>query len=810
MRNLLTIFRRECGAYFNSPIAAIFVIVFIVFNNGLFMLQFFQIGKADMRLFFNALPFILSVFIAAISMRLWAEDRKGHTFELLLTFPMRPHELVLGKYLAGLAFFAFALATTATIPLMIQMVGRADPGPILGGYLGAFLLGGLYLAVGIFISGLATDQIVAFVLTMVATFLLHFSGTDFVATVLDGWAPGFGAFVKNTVGAEGHLVRFGRGIVDAADVLYFAVASGAFLFLNGLSLEGRWRPRSRTVYAAAVAVALASTVLANWLLRDLGLPRWDVTEGKVHTISPVTARILRDLKVPVQAQFYVSPPDQMPTVLKTLEQDVRDKLQELSIVSDGRFQYRIVHLEAVPEESDPLHETLRNRGVIPFQVESVQRDEVGVKVIYSTLVIEYKEKTPELIPRVLPVTLLDLEYQLVSRIRKLALEERPLVAVFAPVRERELPAEVEQLVGAEGEVPEKEYLDDFKTAVLLVRQNGYDVRRVSLDEKGPLPENAKLLLVLGPRNLSARQRYEINRFLHGGGRVAVAAQGYAFTYARAERGVEAVPEKLPLDVNQLLGRWGVTVGEDLLFDESSEVISLSTGQRIGPFALQMPVKFPNQIVVEEASINRSASLTNRIPGVFYLWGSALQLDAAALERAKLEATVLFSSSRRSWTAPAPAGNLTEENTRPPAEMKGPFPLAVLVEGRFPDAFDGKRPPREEGGAAEAADLGEPKPGKLLVVGCSKSFSEDLIHAPGNLNFFANVVDGFTLGEELIEIRAKTPVVRDLRRVSSAAKLGYRFFTVGLVPLALVALGIGRAFLRRKEKELYLQALGSKA
>ena len=134
MSNLLTIFKREIGAYFNSAIAYIFLIVFVLLANGLFMLQFFQIGKADMRMFFGSLPFILTIFIPAISMRLWAEDKKGNTFELLLTFPMKPYQLVLGKFLASLAFYLFTIAMTLTIPLMIQFIGHADQGMIIGGY----------------------------------------------------------------------------------------------------------------------------------------------------------------------------------------------------------------------------------------------------------------------------------------------------------------------------------------------------------------------------------------------------------------------------------------------------------------------------------------------------------------------------------------------------------------------------------------------------------------------------------------------------------------------------------------------------
>ncbi|PIU40393.1 MAG: hypothetical protein COT00_01960, partial [Candidatus Omnitrophica bacterium CG07_land_8_20_14_0_80_50_8] len=423
MGNFVTIFRRELGAYFNSAIAYIFLIVFILFADGLFMLQFFQIGKADMRMFFGSLPFILTIFVPAISMRLWAEDRRGNTFELLLTFPMRPTELVLGKFFASFVFYLFALASTLTIPVMLQWIGHADPGPILGGYLSAALMGGVFLALGIFISGLCKDQIIAFILTMLSSFALFFVGTDLAASALDGWITGFGSFIKAYVGLASHLGSLSKGVIDLGDVAYFLIVGFVFLFLNGLSLEGRFRPKAKLVFSSAVAVCAVSTVLVNWLIHDLPLGRVDTTEGQFYTISEASSKILKTLKAPVQIKLYISPVESMPTALKTLEREVTDKLDELKVSSNGKLDYRVIHLEPAEKEDETSREKLKNEGVAPFQVESVQKDEVGVKLIYSTLVIEYKEKTQEVIPRIVPQAIQDLEYQLLSRIYKMTLEE---------------------------------------------------------------------------------------------------------------------------------------------------------------------------------------------------------------------------------------------------------------------------------------------------------------------------------------------------------------------------------------------------
>ncbi len=796
MRNLRIIFGRELAAYFNSAIAVIFAVVFAVFANGLFMLQFFQVGKADMRLFFGSLPFTLTIFVPAISMRLWSEDKRGSTFELLLTFPMRPYELVLGKYLASLVFYAATLATTLTIPVMLSLIGRSDLGPIAGGYLGALLMGGMFLAAGIFISGLSKDQIVAFILTMLATFALFFFGTDFVASFFDGSVPGLGTFLKNTLGAAGHLVSFNRGIIDVRDVLYFVVLSAAFLFLNGLSLEGRYRPRAKIVYASAVAVAFVCMTLVNLLFADLSLGRFDVTQGRIYTISDVSLKILRDLKVPVQAKLYVSPSDHMPTAFKTLEQDIVDKLEELKNYSKGQFGYKVVHLD--PQEiDDTIRHSLEEEGVMPFQVESIQKDEVGVKIIYSAITLEYKEKPKELLPRVLPATLNDFEYQVLSRIYKMSLEERPKVTVFAPKKKS-------------GEDQTQE-TDVYQTAALLIRQNGYDTARIEFTENDPIPPKTKTLLLLNPGALTDRQRYELNKYVYEGGSLVVAAQPYEYAFTRGEKGVEAVPAKLGLGINLLIEKWGVKVNEDVLCDRNSQVISLSTGQRVGPYSLQMPVKLPNQIVVDESQFNRTQPLTSRLPSLFYLWGAALDVSEDTLKSQGFQSDVLFTSSRESWKVPSNGQPLTPENLEPTQNTPaGPFPLSILMSGKFANIFGKSAPAWKEGEAATEASWGEQKPGKLLVIGCSSVFNEDLIQNPGNINLFANIVDGLTLGDDLIKVRSKQPVSRDIRRLSSAEKTAYRFFTVLLVPILIAAAALIRSLLRKKEKEFYLQAVSSRS
>ena len=239
MSNAMTIFRREFGSYFNSPIAYIFIIAFLVLNSGLYMTGFFLSGAADLRGFFGNLPIFLIFFIPAVSMRLWAEDKRTGTFELLMTLPMPTRDVMLGKYLAALAFYLVALLGTLPLPIMVGALGNPDTGAMLSGYIGATLLGALYLAVGMFTSGLMRDQISAVILGIMACFLVFILGVPSVSATIDGWVPGLGSLLQHYLGLADHFDMMLRGVIALGDLAYFLGLTAVFLTLNALWLEGR-------------------------------------------------------------------------------------------------------------------------------------------------------------------------------------------------------------------------------------------------------------------------------------------------------------------------------------------------------------------------------------------------------------------------------------------------------------------------------------------------------------------------------------------------------------------------------------------
>ncbi|NNE09969.1 MAG: ABC transporter permease [Gemmatimonadetes bacterium] len=238
MRNVFAVMRKEFRGYFDSPIAYIYITFFTVLSTWLFMRSFFLVNQATMRGYFGILPWLLLFFIPAVTMRLWAEEKKLGTIELLMTLPLKDSEVVFGKFLASFLFLAVTLVLSLALPIMVSMLGEPDLGSIAGGYLGAILLGGAYLAIGLFVSSLTENQIIAFIIGVTITFLLFVIGEEFVVyNAPDAIVP-----MLKFLGMGAHFDSIGRGVVDSRDVIYYLSMIGFFLFLNVRSVESRkWK-----------------------------------------------------------------------------------------------------------------------------------------------------------------------------------------------------------------------------------------------------------------------------------------------------------------------------------------------------------------------------------------------------------------------------------------------------------------------------------------------------------------------------------------------------------------------------------------
>ncbi len=235
LKSANVIMGKELRGYFNSPLAYIFITVFLTFSSWLFFKSFFLDNVASLRPFFAFMPWTFLVLIPALTMRLWAEEQKMGTLEILLASPITEAEAVLGKFLASFAFLVITLLLSGILPVILFFVGNPDWGTIVGGYLGAILLGGSFLAIGLWISSLTSNQVIAFILSILAVFTLFILGNPIV---LQSLPMALLPFFKYA-GMNSHYSSILRGVIDSRDILYYFTVISLFLYFNVTSLKSR-------------------------------------------------------------------------------------------------------------------------------------------------------------------------------------------------------------------------------------------------------------------------------------------------------------------------------------------------------------------------------------------------------------------------------------------------------------------------------------------------------------------------------------------------------------------------------------------
>lgn len=239
MNSVMAIYKRELGSYFSTPVAYVFIVIFLMLA-GVFTFYLgglYERGQADLQAFFNYLPWLYLFLIPALSMRLWAEERKSGSIELLMTLPISISHAVIGKFLAVWLFTGIALLLTFPLWLTVNYLGEPDNPVILSGYLGAFLMAGAYLAIGSCISAITRNQVIAFVISVVVSFGFILSGFPLVLDFFKDWLP---QIVVNAISSMSFLTHFNsitKGVIDLRDVIYFVSFIVCWLMANVIVVD---------------------------------------------------------------------------------------------------------------------------------------------------------------------------------------------------------------------------------------------------------------------------------------------------------------------------------------------------------------------------------------------------------------------------------------------------------------------------------------------------------------------------------------------------------------------------------------------
>lgn len=239
MSNVLIIFKRELASYFSTPIAYVFLVIFVALS-GVFTFylgNFFGRGQADLRSFFQFHPWLYLFLIPALAMRLWAEERRSGTLELLLTLPVTMTQAVLGKFLAAWAFSAIALILTVPLWLTTNYLGDPDNGVILASYVGSLLMAGAFLSIGACMSAMTRNQVIAFVVTAVVCLGFVMSGYPLVLEFVSAWAPEFVVEAVSSFSFLSHFSAVSKGVIELRDLVFFVSLIAYWLFANAGVIE---------------------------------------------------------------------------------------------------------------------------------------------------------------------------------------------------------------------------------------------------------------------------------------------------------------------------------------------------------------------------------------------------------------------------------------------------------------------------------------------------------------------------------------------------------------------------------------------
>jgi ABC-2 type transport system permease protein len=441
MKHIWSIAAKELRGYFNSAIALIFLATFlaVVLYAFFFVDRFFARNLADVRPLFEWLPLLLIFLVSALTMRLWSEEQKTGTLEILLTLPVPIYRLVLGKFLAGLILVAIALVLTLGLPITVSLIADLDWGPVMGGYVAALLLASTYLAVGLCVSSMTENQIVALIVTVVVCTLLYLPGTSAITSLVGADTAEF----LRMLGTGSRFESIARGVLDLRDLAYYASLVAFFLALNTVLLEAKgWgagqRTRTKRMNAGLMIALMALNALAlNVWLKPVDATRIDLTAGGIYSLSDTTGGMLGSLEEPLTIRGFFS--DRSHEMLQPLVPQIKDILAEYKV--EGRGKVRLSFVD--PSQDEDIEQEINERySIRSLPVQSFSRHEKSLINAYFHVLVSYGDQHEVLSfedlaeveydgegnPR---VRLGNIEYEITKAIRKVVYGFQSLHSVFA-------------------------------------------------------------------------------------------------------------------------------------------------------------------------------------------------------------------------------------------------------------------------------------------------------------------------------------------------------------------------------------------
>lgn len=563
MKKIWIIAKKELANYFYNPLGYLAAGALIVLCNWLFFNNIFVINQADMGNYWGTATFLLSLFIPAMTMGLFADEKKNNTWEVLKSLPITHKDIVWGKFIGSLLFILFTLALTLPIAGSLAIIGKPQIGLIIGGYLGVILLSTAYLALGLFISSLCSQPLVAFLITS-------------VLLIVNNLLTQFKIFTDFSLSFRS--AKFSSGLIDFGDLLFFI--SWILIFVIGTIMIRK----KRNFITINFLIIL---ILANVLLTFYPSFKLDLTKDKVHSLSPTSKEIVKNLDDIVNIKVLMSA--NLPTETKVAVDKLKAILDEF-----GRINRKKLIISYVDPEKDGMAKSMiASLGIQPIQFNSIKKDKVELQSGYFSVVLIYGQKQ-----QVLNLDLQNMEYLIVSGIKKLLNNKQPSVALY-----------------------EEEDLKYFKQYL----SKDYDVYKVDIFSKDKLPEVDTLVIDGLTKKLDEKTLTKLQDWVKAKKGLIV----FLDKIAVSDRMESAKIEKTGLE--QIFSDNDITISDKLVLDASCGIANFNTKDGL----IYAQYQFWPKIMPE--NINSKLPLMSGIDSLQLAWASPLEVGK--------NATALFSTSK---------------------------------------------------------------------------------------------------------------------------------------------------------------------
>ncbi len=751
-------------------------------------------GYATLENLFNTVPYLFMFLIPAITMRSLAEERREGTFELLGTRPLTFGQIIMGKYLACVLIVLLALLPTWVYYHSVCVLGNPqnniDSGAAIGSYIGLFLLGASFAAIGIFASALTKNQIIAFTIAVFLCFFVY-SGFDSLSGLLS---------LQNTsianLGISSHYASVSRGVLDSRDLFYFIALATLFLFSALLALKVQMQQKA---FAVNIYIYSGIFVLA-FLGCFIGFTRTDFTAEKRFTLSPVSRHMMDSLNTPVKITVFLQGSN-LPAGFKRLQRATNDMLTDMQSYSRRKLEFEFVDALKGQDQAGQ-DSTLKNMiagGIEPSNA-SVKTDDGLIQklVIPAAIVTTANNQVPVnlLLKRIgltdeeqLNNSIQNLEYAFTSAIRKVVTGGRPQIGITEGHKE----LSNVQLDGA---------IKELSGSFLVGR---VDLTKISLADL----LKVKLLVIAKPDKPFAEiEKFKIDQYLmHGGSIIWSIDQVSAELDSLRGHGGEQLAFAKQLNLDDQLFTYGVRINYDLIADLNASQIPIATGSIAGQSQIQMVPWLFYPLIVP----------TTNNPIVKNVDGIATQFISTidTLPVKGIKKTILLSTSPFNNKVNAPhllSLQAIEQQPNPKAFQSEPKTVAVLLEGKFTSDFKNRPVPDL---MKEHIDvLTESKRAKMIVISDGDVFKNQVAadgspyplgydhysrQTSGNKSLLLNMVDYLTGDTRLIALRGKEIKLRLLNRARIRNEKLYWQLVNNIVPLLIVLIcAIFQHYVRKRK------------